>query len=81
MLTCMCQTPSKRSLEGVIDNIVYFGTDTHFHLTLNSGEQFTVRKQNSSGDVEEFEIGTKVQLEIDSSAIQILDDLSMKAHK
>ena len=39
-----------RSLEGVIENIVYFGTDTHFHLTLNGGEQFTVRKQNSSGN-------------------------------
>jgi len=63
-----------RSLEGVIENIVYFGTDTHFHLTLNSGEQFTVRKQNSSGNGEELELGTKVQLEINASAIQILDD-------
>ena len=63
-----------RSLEGVIENIVYFGTDTHFHLTLNGGEQFTVRKQNSSGNVEEFKLGTKVELEIDASAIQILDD-------
>ena len=63
-----------RSLEGVIENIVYFGTDTHFHLTLNGGEQFTVRKQNSSGNGEELKLGTKVQLEIDASAIQILDD-------
>ena len=63
-----------RSLEGVIENIVYFGTDTHFHLTLNGGEKFTVRKQNSSGNGEELELGTKVQLEINASAIQILDD-------
>ena len=65
---------SKGSFEGTIDNIVYFGTDTLFHLVLNSGEPFTVRKQNSPEGVKEFELGTRVELKINENAIQTLDD-------
>ena len=34
---------------GVVENIVYFGTDTHLHVRLKDGGLFTLRKQNISG--------------------------------
>ena len=54
--------------------MVYFGTDTHFHLKLNSGEEFTVRQQNMPNELKEYEIGSIVELIIDADAIQILKD-------
>src|SRR3569623_2276126 len=33
-------------LAGKVDNIVYFGTDTHFHIDLDTGGEVTVRVQN-----------------------------------
>ena len=37
----------KATLSGKLENIVYFGTDTHYHVKLNGGGEFTVRHQNS----------------------------------
>jgi spermidine/putrescine transport system ATP-binding protein len=34
---------------GVVENIVYFGTDTHLHVRLKDSTLFTLRKQNISG--------------------------------
>ena len=53
---------------------MYFGTDTHFHLELKTGDEFTIRKQNTPHEGTEFEIGTMVELTIDENAIQILND-------
>lgn len=65
---------NKKTFEGRINNIVYFGTDTHFHLELKTGDEFTIRKQNTPHEGTEFEIGTMVELTIDENAIQILND-------
>ena len=62
------------SFQGKISNIVYFGTDTHFHLELKNGDEFTIRKQNAPDGGKEFEIGATVELRIDKGAIQILRD-------
>lgn len=34
-------------ISGNLDNIVYFGTDTHYHVRLSDGSLFIVRQQNS----------------------------------
>ncbi len=34
-------------LSGTVENVVYFGTDTHIHLRLSDGGTFMVRQQNS----------------------------------
>ena len=65
---------SKMAFEGKINNIVYFGTDTHFHLELKTGDEFTIRKQNTPNEGTDFEIGAVVELTIDENAIQILSD-------
>ena len=64
----------KSAFKGEINNIIYFGTDTHFHLNLKTGEDFTIRKQNTPNEGNEFEVGSVVELIIDQDAIQILND-------
>ena len=56
---------NKKAFEGKINNIVYFGTDTHFHLELKTGDEFTIRKQNTPNEGKDFEVGTVVELTID----------------
>ena len=65
---------SKADLSGQISNIVYFGTDTHFHLSLDTGDDFTVRTQNKPSDEGKFNVGDKVSLSIEAGAIQVLMD-------
>ena len=41
--------PGRGTLSGTLSNIVYFGTDTHYHIDLDGGGAFTVRMQNLRG--------------------------------
>ncbi len=61
-------------LTGVLENVVYFGTDTHYHVALATGGTFTVRMQNARGRAGEFGEGDKVGIDIDAGATQVLRD-------
>ncbi len=61
-------------LKGTINNTVYFGTDTHYYLTLDSGEDFVVRQQNRRNDADQFHAGSVVTISISENAIQVLAD-------
>ena len=61
-------------LKGVLENVVYFGTDTHFHVRLASGGGFTVRQQNSRTGGVSFEKGDKINIELQANAAQVLRD-------
>ena len=61
-------------LRGELHNIVYFGTDTHYHLTLSDGEPFTARVQNTSGQQAAFNVGDQVGITVEPEAIQVLRD-------
>ena len=61
-------------LRGRLEHVVYFGTDTHFHLRLAGGEPFVVRMQNARGDEEAFQTGEDLAVAIGQGAIQILRD-------
>jgi spermidine/putrescine transport system ATP-binding protein len=61
-------------LKGSVSNIVYFGTDTTFHIGLDTGQELTVRVQNRRGHQEVLQIGDVVGLKIASEAMQILRD-------
>ena len=65
---------SGKGLKGVLENVVYFGTDTHFHVELSDGGKFTVRQQNSRGGVADFVKGDKVGIELETNAAQVLKD-------
>ena len=66
--------PGKNALKGTLENIVYFGTDTHFHVKLASGPDFIIRQQNRHGAKEDFRTGMPVGVEIDQNAAQVLKD-------
>ena len=62
------------SLSGTVENIVYLGTDTHFHLRLAGGEPFIVRRQNSRGAGDGIVQGGQIGIMIGSDAAQVLKD-------
>jgi spermidine/putrescine transport system ATP-binding protein len=67
--------PSDRSaLRGAIENIVYLGTDTHFHVRLDDGAAFIVRQQNSKSGPCGLSKGEQVGIDISSDVAQILKD-------
>ncbi len=59
-------------ISGVISNIVYFGTDTHVHLTLSDGTPFTLRRQNVSGSENKLNIGDTVKVALAAGAARVI---------
>ena len=60
--------------QGNLEQKVYFGTDTHYHIRLPDGELFIARIQNARGQTEQLECGANVGIGIEPDAIQILRD-------
>ncbi|MBN9071683.1 MAG: ABC transporter ATP-binding protein [Rhizobiales bacterium] len=61
-------------LKGQVENVVYFGTDTHIHVRLDDGERFMVRQQNSRSQSCGFEAGDAIGVQIGADAAQVLRD-------
>jgi spermidine/putrescine transport system ATP-binding protein len=64
----------KGTLSGVIENVVYFGTDTHYHLRLDTGQEFIVRQQNRRGGWDALRQGARAGVIIGDGVAQILRD-------
>ncbi len=62
------------TIRATLDNIVYFGTDTHYHLKPSCGGDFIVRHQNRSAGEAGFERGMEVGLRFEDDAAQVLRD-------
>jgi spermidine/putrescine transport system ATP-binding protein len=62
------------TLKGVLQNVVYFGTDTHFHVQLDGGSEFVVRQQNRRGMASGLAAGEAVGITISDEAAQVLRD-------
>ena len=65
---------AKADLWGKLENVVYFGTDTHYHVRLDGGAPFTIRQQNSRGGGAGFEAGDSVGVLLEQHAAQVLRD-------
>ena len=50
------------TLRGTLHSTVYFGTDTHFNITLADGTPFTVRRQNDRKGATSLAPGTPVSV-------------------
>jgi spermidine/putrescine transport system ATP-binding protein len=61
-------------LAGTLNHGVYFGTDTHYHLTLDGGAPFTVRIQNASLKETSFAAGQRVGITVAEGCVQVLKD-------
>lgn len=67
--------PSGESaLRGTIENIVYFGTDTHYHLRLDNGSDFVARMQNQRDTGASVAIGDVTGINVKDNAVQVLLD-------
>ena len=65
---------SKATMTGKIENIVYIGTDTQYHLRLSDGTPFVVRAQNRRGVDEKHAVGNEIGIEVSTNSIQVLGD-------
>ncbi|KMW58604.1 Putrescine transport ATP-binding protein PotA [Candidatus Rhodobacter oscarellae] len=61
---------NETELLGQIENLVYLGTDTHFHLRLAQGPTLVARRQNDPAEQARFAVGDQVAVEIDGRAVQ-----------
>lgn len=61
-------------LDGMLSNIVYVGTDTHYYVDLADGSTFVARIQNSRDENRTLSTGMTVGVEIESEAIQVVRD-------
>jgi spermidine/putrescine transport system ATP-binding protein len=64
----------KGDLSGILENVVYFGTDTHYHVRLKEGELFTIRAQNLRGREETHEPGSTIGIQLGERSVQVLKD-------
>lgn len=60
------------ALRGVVGDIIYLGTDTHFHLRLDDGTPFIVRRQNATNGPTGFSPGESVGIRISDNVAQIV---------
>jgi len=59
---------------GNVENIVYFGTDTHVHLKLADGLLFMIRQQNSAGATASVKIGDKIGVSVAPGTARVIRD-------
>ena len=71
--TVLEQVPEKAPLSGVLENVVYCGTDTHYHLMLADGARFVVRCQNNPARPVTFEKGQRLGIGFEPQAVQVLE--------
>ena len=68
------ETQKTGDLRGVLENIVYFGTDTHYHIRLPDETMFVIRRQNRREDMETYEVGQSVDIAFKPNSVQVLRD-------
>ena len=61
-------------ITGTVENIVYFGTDTHLHMRLKDGAGFLLRKQNISGSALGIEMGQVAGIAFAKGAACLIKD-------
>jgi len=57
-----------------VEDVVYFGTDTIYHLRLGGQDRFIVRVQNREGAQRSFEKGQSVGVRVPPEAVRVLAD-------
>ncbi|WP_114087031.1 ABC transporter ATP-binding protein [Thalassospira profundimaris] len=68
------QGSSETALRGTIDDVVYFGTDTTYHIRLDDQTRLLTRVQNRDGATMPFARGDDVDVTLPAAAIRVLVD-------
>jgi len=61
-------------LQGRVTNIMYSGTDSHFHIQLDSDDEFVAKVQNSGPARRDWKTGQLIGIKFHADAVQILRD-------
>jgi spermidine/putrescine transport system ATP-binding protein len=61
------------AISGTLENVVYFGTDTHYYVRPDEGDTFIVRQQNTRDGVG-FATGERIGIAIGDDVAQVLRD-------
>ena len=64
----------KATLSGTVENVVYFGTDTHIHMRLDDDSVFIVRQQNSRAEPVSVSQGDQAGVVFGDNVAQVLRD-------
>ncbi len=70
----ICKDLALATIKGRLENVVYFGTDTHYHVAMEGGDEFIVRHQNSWTKPAELAPGVAVGVTFEEGAAQVLRD-------
>ena len=62
------------AIPATVTSLVYFGTDTHCHLTLTDGSEVVARLQSPATGAAGYDPGQKVALRFAPGAVQVLED-------
>ena len=66
--------PEEAALNGTLSDIVYFGTDTHYHVALDGGGRFVLRQQNQPDQAQTHSAGDRVGVILSPGVGQVLRD-------
>ena len=66
--------PEEGLLKGTLQNVVYFGTDTHYHIDLGKDQTMVIRAQNRPGGTAAYAEGDTVGVTFPPGVGQILKD-------
>ncbi len=61
-------------LPGTLTDVVYFGTDTHYHIALDQGGKFVIRRQNQPEQIQSYAAGERVGISFPAGIGQVLKD-------
>ena len=70
----MADAQGAGDLHGRLENIVYFGTDTHYYIRMPDETLFVTRSQNQQEDTEAFRVGQSVSVAFKPNSVQVLRD-------
>ncbi|EAP78230.1 ABC transporter ATP-binding protein [Roseovarius nubinhibens] len=65
---------AEATVTGEVSNVVYLGTDTHFHLVLSDGTPFALRLQNTPERAADAKLGDRVGIRVAPGVAQVLRD-------
>lgn len=68
----ICEVKGPKSLSGTISNLIYFGTDMHCHVTLDSGEEIVSRISAGPAGGEGLQTGARTGLSFLPGALRIM---------
>lgn len=71
--------PEAVRLEATVEQLVFFGTDTHVHLALADGEKLVARLQNTLHGGQSLSEGVRLTIALPAKALRVVTDVEVAA--